>query len=70
MKLLRCSLRTGREGRVLETTVARVDDRGGNCQMKVLIQRVNRLAPGTTKNSEGREVFMTDALQLLLTACI
>jgi integrase len=35
-----------------------------------LVQRVIRLAPGTTKNSEGREVFMTDALHLLLTACI
>ena len=35
-----------------------------------LMQRVIRLAPGTTKNSEGREVFMTDALHLLLTACV
>jgi integrase len=35
-----------------------------------LMQRVIRLAPGTTKNAEGREVFMTDALHLLLTACV
>ena len=35
-----------------------------------LLQRVIRLAPGTTKNSEGREVFMTDSLHLLLRACV
>ena len=35
-----------------------------------LSQRVIRLAPGSTKNNEGREVFMTDSLHLLLTACI
>ncbi len=35
-----------------------------------LMQRVIRLAPGTTKNNEGREVFMTDALHHLLTACV
>lgn len=35
-----------------------------------LIQRVIRLAPGTTKNNEGREVFMTDALHSLLSACV
>jgi len=34
-----------------------------------LMQRVIRLDPGTTKNSDGREVFMTDALYLLLAAC-
>jgi integrase len=27
-------------------------------------------SPGTTKNNEGREVFMTDALHHLLTACV
>ena len=35
-----------------------------------LMQRVIRLDPGTTKNSEGREVFMTDALHHLLAACV
>ena len=35
-----------------------------------LMQRVIRLDPGTTKNTEGREVFTTDALQLLLGACV
>jgi len=35
-----------------------------------IMQRVIRLAPGTTKNNEGREVFMTDALHHLLTACV
>lgn len=34
-----------------------------------LAQRVIRLDPGTTKNSDGREVFMTDALHHLLSAC-
>lgn len=29
-----------------------------------------RLEPGTTKNREGREVFMTDAVYLLLSACV
>jgi len=35
-----------------------------------LMQRVIRLAPGTTKNNEGREVFMTDTLHHLLTDCV
>ncbi|NYF88892.1 integrase [Edaphobacter lichenicola] len=35
-----------------------------------LMQRVIRLDPGTTKNNDGREVFMTDALYLLLGACV
>ena len=35
-----------------------------------LMQRVIRLAPGTTRNNEGREVFMTDPLHHLLTACV
>jgi integrase len=35
-----------------------------------LMQRVIRLDPGTTKNSDGGEVFMTDALYLLLGACV
>jgi integrase len=35
-----------------------------------LMQRVIRLDPGTTKNSDGREVFMTDALYLLLGICV
>jgi integrase len=35
-----------------------------------LMQRVIRLDPGTTKNSDGREVFMTEALYLLLGACV
>lgn len=34
------------------------------------MQRVIRLDPGTTKNREGREVFMPDALYLLLAACV
>jgi integrase len=34
-----------------------------------LMQRVIRLDPGTTKNNDGREVFMTDDLYLLLAAC-
>lgn len=35
-----------------------------------LAQRVIRLEPGTTKNSEGREVVMTDAVYALLSACV
>jgi integrase len=35
-----------------------------------LAQRVIRLEPGTTKNREGREVVMTDAVFNLLSACI
>jgi integrase len=35
-----------------------------------LAQRVIRLEPGTTKNSEGREVLMTDDLYALLSACV
>jgi integrase len=35
-----------------------------------LIQRVIRLEPGTTKNSEGREVVMTDAVYTLLSASV
>jgi integrase len=35
-----------------------------------LAQRVIRLEPGTTKNTDGREVFMTDALHGLLSACV
>jgi len=35
-----------------------------------LMQRVIRLDPGTTKNSDGREVFMTDDLHALLGACV
>ena len=34
------------------------------------MQRVIRLDPGTTKNGDGREVFMTDALYLLLGVCV
>lgn len=34
-----------------------------------LAQRVIRLEPGTTKNADGREVFMTDTVHALLTAC-
>ncbi len=34
-----------------------------------LAQRVIRLEPGTTKNREGREVVMTDAVYTLLCAC-
>ncbi|HXO39799.1 MAG TPA: tyrosine-type recombinase/integrase, partial [Candidatus Acidoferrum sp.] len=33
-------------------------------------QRVIRLEPGTTKNREGREVVMTDAIFTLLSACV
>lgn len=35
-----------------------------------LAQRLVRLEPGTTKNSEGREVVMTDAVFTLLSACV
>jgi len=35
-----------------------------------LVQKVIRLEPGTTKNSDGREVFMTDTVRALLSACI
>ena len=35
-----------------------------------LAQRVIRLEPGTTKNNEGREVVMTDAVYNLLSACV
>jgi hypothetical protein len=35
-----------------------------------VMQRVIRLDPGTTKNSDGREVFMTDGLYLLLGECV
>ena len=35
-----------------------------------LAQRVIRLDPGTTKNRDGREVFMTDALHSLLSGCV
>jgi integrase len=34
-----------------------------------LSQRVIRLEPGTTKNTDGREVFMTDTVHAMLTAC-
>jgi integrase len=33
-------------------------------------ERVIRLEPGTTKNGEGREVIMTDAVYTLLRACV
>ena len=33
-------------------------------------ERVIRLEPGTTKNGEGREVVMTDAVYTLLRACV
>jgi integrase len=35
-----------------------------------LAQRTIRLEPGTTKNSDGREVVMTDAGYTLLSACV
>jgi integrase len=35
-----------------------------------LAQKVIRLEPGTTKNREGREVVMTDAIFGLLSACV
>jgi integrase len=35
-----------------------------------LAQRVIRLEPGTTKNTDGREVFMTDAIHAMLAACV
>lgn len=35
-----------------------------------LAQRVIRLEPGTTKNSEGREVVMTNTVYILLSACV
>jgi integrase len=35
-----------------------------------LMQRTIRLEPGTTKNREGRMVTMTDALYVLISACV
>jgi integrase len=35
-----------------------------------LTQKVIRLEPGTTKNNDGREVFMTDTVRTLLSACV
>jgi integrase len=35
-----------------------------------LSQKVIRLEPGTTKNHDGREVFMTDAVRLVLAALL
>lgn len=35
-----------------------------------LLERIIRLEPGTTKNDEGREVAMTDAVYLLLQHCV
>src|SRR5437899_4544379 len=35
-----------------------------------LAQKVIRLEPGTTKNGEGREVFMTNTVFALLKACV
>lgn len=35
-----------------------------------IAQQVIRLEPGTTKNSDGREVFMTEAVRVLLAACV
>lgn len=35
-----------------------------------LAQKVIRLEPGTTKNRDGREVFMTDTVRALLSACV
>jgi len=35
-----------------------------------IAQQVIRLEPGTTKNSDGREVFMTEAVRALLSACV
>ena len=35
-----------------------------------LTQRVIRLEPGTTKNGEGREVVMTNAVHARLRACV
>jgi integrase len=35
-----------------------------------LVQKVIRLEPGTTKNNDGREVFMTDTVRALLSLCV
>src|SRR6266702_1863123 len=35
-----------------------------------LIQRVIRLEPGTTKNSDGREVILTNSMSQLIGACV
>jgi site-specific recombinase XerD len=35
-----------------------------------LVQRVIRLEPGTTKNDDGREVFMTNEVHALLSLCV
>lgn len=35
-----------------------------------LVERTIRLEPGTTKNGDGREVVMTDAVYTLLCACV
>lgn len=59
--LVECGRTYGwRISELLSMKVGRVD----------LMQRVIRLDPGTTKNRDGCEVFMTDALYLLLGACV
>ena len=35
-----------------------------------VVQKVIRLEPGTTKNNDGREVFMTDAVRHVLGALV
>ena len=44
--------------------------RGLKVEQVDLVQQVIRLEPGTTKNSDGREVFMTSAVRALLAACV
>jgi integrase len=59
--LVECGRTYGwRVSELLNLRVAQVD----------LAQSAIRLEPGTTKNSDGREVFMTDAVHAMLTACI
>jgi len=58
--LVECGRTYGwRVSELLNLRVAQVD----------LQQRAIRLEPGTTKNADGREVFMTDTVHAMLTAC-
>ena len=59
--LVECGRTYGwRVSELLNMRVAQVD----------IAQQVIRLEPGTTKNSDGREVFMTEAVRMLLAACV
>ena len=59
--LVECGRTYGwRVSELLNMRVAQID----------LAQRTIRLEPGTTKNTDGREVVMTEAVRVLISACI